>query len=76
MATGVLNTCQQVGGAFGLAAMVSVAVGITGAATAKPAAAVVSHAYGSALLLAAVIAFAGLIVAMLTIRPQARAAAH
>ena len=73
MATGILNTCQQVGGAFGLAAMVTVVVGVTGAKVAHPAAATVAHAYGSALLLAAGIAFAGFVVAMLTIRPRQRA---
>lgn len=74
MATGVLNTCQQVGGAFGLAAMVTVVVGVAGAASSQPAPAVAAHAYGSALLLAAAIAFAGLIVGLLTIRPAAQSA--
>ncbi|GDY31742.1 MFS transporter [Gandjariella thermophila] len=76
MATGILNTCQQVGGSFGLAAMVTVFVHRIGSSSARPGADVLAHAWGSGLLVAAGIAAASLLVALLTIRkPAGRGAA-
>lgn len=70
MATGVLNACQQVGSSFGLAAMVSVFAGTLGAGAADPGPGVLTDAYDNALVLAACIAFASLVVAVLTIRSR------
>jgi len=68
MATGVLNACQQVGGAFGLAAMVTVFVNRVGAHAAAPSPDAMAHGWGGGLALAGVFAVASLLVAVLMIR--------
>jgi EmrB/QacA subfamily drug resistance transporter len=77
MATGILNSCQQVGGAFGLAAMVTVFVHLIGSSSAQPGPDVLARGWGGGLQLAAGVALASLVVAVLTIRmrPWSRKAA-
>jgi EmrB/QacA subfamily drug resistance transporter len=70
MATGTLNTCQQVGSALGLAVLVTAAAQVSGAGSRHPSAAMQAHAWGSALALGSLLTLASLVVAVVAIRRQ------
>ncbi|WP_158884928.1 MFS transporter [Amycolatopsis anabasis] len=80
VASGVLNSCQQVGGSLGLAAMVTLSAhvtGVEGADRRAAEAAELTHGWGDALALGAGFALVAGIVALLAIRvrPWAKPAA-
>jgi EmrB/QacA subfamily drug resistance transporter len=67
LASGLVNTTQQVGGALGLAILATVAENRTGSATSSAA---LVDGYGAAFTVAAGLVLAALLVAVVVLRPQ------
>jgi hypothetical protein len=78
LASGLVNTTQQIGGALGVAVLSAIAVSQSGAAmTAHPGlppSAALTEGFGDALLAAAAFAAAGALLAAVLIRRRASAA--
>ncbi len=77
IASGVVNTAQQIGGALGLATLVTVAATVTRhAATHNTRLVALTHGYTAGILVGGALFLAGLVVALLTLRVRVSAQPH
>lgn len=78
LASGLVNTSQEVGGAVGVAVLAAVAIAVTDnvAATGTAQAAALADGFGRAFLIGGFVAIAGIVMSLLLRRPTAAAAAR
>jgi MFS family permease len=78
LASGLVNTSQEVGGAVGVAVLAAVAVAVTGdaAATGTGPVDALADGFARAFLIGGFVAIAGIVMALLLRRPTAAAAAR
>ena len=78
LASGLVNTSQEVGGAVGVAVLAAVAIAITGDAAATGTAQVdaLADGFGRAFLIGAFVAIGGVVMSLLLRRPTAAAVAR